>query len=98
MVQMMLLAVPSIQLLLLPLVVCFITQRSQVLLKHGNNHVVAELHGIIQRCVSPPEKADNNIEMPGNIWNYFLILISLYLSLMWGLTLHTLVRKITAST
>lgn len=33
MVQMMLLAVPSIQ-PLLPLAVCFITQRSQVLLKH----------------------------------------------------------------
>lgn len=34
MVQMMLLTVPSVQPLLLPLVVCFTTQRSQVLLKH----------------------------------------------------------------
>lgn len=34
MVQMMLLAVPSVQPLLLPLAVCFITQRSQVLLQH----------------------------------------------------------------
>lgn len=98
MVQMMLPAVPSVQPLLLPLAVCFSTQHSQVLLKHWNNHVVAELHGIIQRCVSPPEKPNNNIEMSGNIWKYFLILTSSYLSLMWGLTLHTLVRKITAST
>lgn len=98
MVQMMLLAVPSVQPLLLPLAVCFITQRSQVLLQHWNNHVVAELHGIIQRCVSPPETPNSNIEMSGNVWNYVLISISLYLSLMWGLTLHTLVRKITAST
>lgn len=34
MVQMMLLTVPSVQPLLLPLVVRFPTQRSQVLLKH----------------------------------------------------------------